>query len=111
MGATIRGFCTLVSELIMLNFAKEHRNRTVEHYGCLPTKKLIYEWKKSQRELQYLEKNRHHLLVCHKVATMRRRDGRVVTDRGGGGGWGGSSDVSTCDLIYIEMVVSQMHCH
>lgn len=91
----------------MLNFAKEHRNRTVEHYGCLPTKKFIYEWKKSQRELQYLEKNKHHLLTCHKVATMRRRDGRMDNRPQGGGG----SDVSTCDLIYIEMVVSQMHYH
>ena len=60
MGATIRSFCTLISELIMVNFAKKHTNRTVEYYGCLPTKKLIYEWKKSQREVQYLEKNRHH---------------------------------------------------
>ena len=69
----------------MLNFAKEHRNRTVEHYGCLPTKKFIYEWKKSQRELQYLEKNKHHLLTCHKVATMRRRDGRMDNRPQGGG--------------------------
>lgn len=37
------------SQLIVLNFAKEHTNRAVEHYGCLPTKKLMYEWKKSQR--------------------------------------------------------------
>jgi hypothetical protein len=38
----------------VLNFAKEHRNRTAEHLGPLPTKKMIYEMKKPQKELQKL---------------------------------------------------------
>jgi hypothetical protein len=68
---------TLSLEFNVLNFAKEHRNRTAEHLGPLPTKEMMYERKKPQKELQKVEKSRHCLYASSKVATMRRRHGRV----------------------------------
>jgi hypothetical protein len=51
----------------MLKHAKDYGNGDSERYCDPPQKKIIYEWRRLEKELEKLKKDKHVFIHCRMV--------------------------------------------